>query len=63
MARLLSNSNNSELGHQVIPFQWDLEIYVVMFDHEQQAHEFFPVADFNEEDQDFYFGNINLITV
>ena len=44
-------------------FQWYLETNVVMFDHEQQAHEFFPVEDYNETELNHYYGNINLITV
>lgn len=49
--------------NDTFPFQWNDTNYLVMFDNSQAPHEFYQVADYNEIDQDYFHGKINLITI
>ncbi|MFK5969279.1 MAG: hypothetical protein QM487_04060 [Candidatus Marithrix sp.] len=39
--------------------QWNTEMHVVIFD----SYEFLPIVDYDEVENDLYYGTINLITV
>ncbi|MCP4701494.1 MAG: hypothetical protein GY862_32255 [Gammaproteobacteria bacterium] len=48
---------------QSFVFIWDVGQYVVIFDHENDPHDFTPVFGYNNPSDDRYTGRINLVSI